>query len=270
VKPELDALDPANLVRVSYDLAKAATHAVAVIPRIMEHRDSIVRDLPSFDISNLDKLRDYADAMFFVAANTSTEPVDPAMQHMLDEATALRERMLGVAEGFVHVGLFDAARVAHIRAVTGYVDMSKDLSGLSEMYRLAWGKLEGRCPITIAEIERAGALSNLVRDAAGSKGLRAHLGERTATGADVDRRARVFTLFLQAYDECRSAIAYIRRKEGDAESIAPTVFLRAPRRASRDEPDEIETLVPGGAAVQPAPAVVPAPAPATTNGGPTP
>jgi len=250
VKPEVDALRPDDLLRITVDLARASTRAVAVVPRMMAHRETIVRDLPSFDIAKLDKLRDYADAVFFVEVDGPSSPIDPALQPLLEEATPLRDRMLNFAEAFAKDGMLDADRVAQIRSGTGYLDTVKDLGSLAEMYRKAWSQLQGKCPITAAEVDRAGALSHQLREAVAEKGLRTDLGERTI-GVDADRRARVFTLFVKAYEKCRAAIHYIRSEHGDAESIAPTVFVRS-RKSAKTTAEAEDTLVPG-AAPSPAP-----------------
>jgi len=42
--------------------------------------------------------------------------------------------------------------------------------------------------------------------------------------AALDLRRRAFTLLLFAYDEARVAITYVRRREGDAELIAPSLY----------------------------------------------
>ena len=47
-------------------------------------------------------------------------------------------------------------------------------------------------------------------------------------------RHGAFTLFINAYDEVRAAITYIRRKQGDAESIAPSLY--AGRTVSKKKP----------------------------------
>jgi hypothetical protein len=52
-----------------------------------------------------------------------------------------------------------------------------------------------------------------------------------------DQRLRVFTLMLRTYEEARAAIGYLRRREEDAESIAPTLYPgKGKRRASETVP----------------------------------
>jgi hypothetical protein len=52
--------------------------------------------------------------------------------------------------------------------------------------------------------------------------------------AATDQRQRVFTLTLRAYEEARSAVTYLRRREGDAESIAPNLYTGKARRRPTD------------------------------------
>jgi hypothetical protein len=52
------------------------------------------------------------------------------------------------------------------------------------------------------------------------------------------QRARAFTLLVNAYDACRQALAYLRWKEGDAESIAPSLFKKRPGRKPGKKDEE--------------------------------
>jgi hypothetical protein len=73
------------------------------------------------------------------------------------------------------------------------------------------------------------------------------LGQRTqGTDGSADpheaeeRLGKAYELFVRADSECRYAVLYLRRHEGDADLIAPPLgsSRRRPRRPSADEPDE--------------------------------
>jgi hypothetical protein len=249
VKAEADALEVDDLVRITVQIAKAGIDATGAIPRMMAHREAIATELPSFDIGKLDKLPDYAAAMVYVDATAAPPKIDGALQALLDEGTALKDKLLAVSTGLGHVGLLDANKLAQIRKGTGHHDMVTDLVALADMYRAAWSSIEGKCLITAADVERAGALGGQLASVVGPKNTRDKLGERVMSGPDADRRARVFTLFIDAYEECRAAIGFIRRKDGDVESIAPSVFVRARRKSSKATA-EADTLVSGVPASQ--------------------
>jgi hypothetical protein len=95
-------------------------------------------------------------------------------------------------------------------------------------------------------------VGNSIRESVGGKNIRNQVGERNASSADAEMRARAYTLFINAYEECRAAVGFIRRKHGDAESIAPTVFHRVRRRGAKvEEAETVPDTVGSGA---PAPA----------------
>jgi hypothetical protein len=79
-----------------------------------------------------------------------------------------------------------------------------------------------------------------------------------------DQRLRAFTLMLRTYEEARAAIGYLRRREEDAESIAPTLYPGKGKRRSSEPELPPATQPPTGSApvsadiTQPIPVVTPA------------
>lgn len=63
-------------------------------------------------------------------------------------------------------------------------------------------------------------------------------GRRRTTGAPstAERRQRAFTLFANAYDQCRRAATYLRWNEGDADELVASLHggrTRRPDEATR-------------------------------------
>ena len=54
-----------------------------------------------------------------------------------------------------------------------------------------------------------------------------------------DRQA-AFTLFINAYDEVRSVIGFLRRKQGDVDTIAPSLFIG--RAVAKKKPSAVGAL----------------------------
>src|SRR5262249_4506170 len=74
------------------------------------------------------------------------------------------------------------------------------------------------------------------------------------------QRARAVTLLANAYDACRQALAYLRWKEGDAESVAPSLFKTRPGRRPGKPHEEGEPQGAGeGSSSQTSPSIGPAP-----------
>ncbi|WP_437591731.1 hypothetical protein [Sorangium sp. So ce1000] len=95
-------------------------------------------------------------------------------------------------------------------------------------------------------------------------GVREH-GKGPGPTEAADKRARAFALLVHAYDQTRRAIAYLRWNEGDADSIAPSLYKgRGGRTASSSDtaaaPDDTAPADPTApAAPGAAPQVVPPP-----------
>jgi hypothetical protein len=116
--------------------------------------------------------------------------------------------------------------------------------------------------VTQAQLDRAQTLGTELVLKLGTRLQPA--GEPIITAAATARRARAFTLFLNAYDACQRAVAFLRWDEGDAEKIAPSIFIRAGRRKAKDVP--VEPPAPPLAVTQ-GTGSAPATAAVTTNGG---
>jgi len=90
---------------------------------------------------------------------------------------------------------------------------------LSDIYRKNWDKIADRTSIKKEELDQVEDLADKLVTAAG---LRDQAPQLTAE-ATRDRQA-AFTLFINAYNEVRAVIGFLRRKQGDLDTIAPSLF----------------------------------------------
>ena len=117
-------------------------------------------------------------------------------------------------------GLLDPASVQEIRTGQGNLDIANDLVALCASLGASWAKIENKTAATAEEVHRAGDLGPLLLAALG---VREH--GTTATPAEAaDRKVRAFTLFTTADDQTRRAVCYLRWNEGDADSLAPSLY----------------------------------------------
>jgi hypothetical protein len=69
------------------------------------------------------------------------------------------------------------------------------------------------------------------------------IGSREQAPAAIDEasnnRQRAFTLLLTAYSQVRRAITYLRWNEGDADSIAPSLYAARRKKGNVTEDDTI-------------------------------
>jgi hypothetical protein len=223
IEAELAALATEALAPITIDLGAAVGSALAAAPRVREYRDAIVEQLPKHPIAAIDKLESYAQATWYAhLVHTYSSGSPESAKALIEEATRLREGLLIAAEALAHRALLDADAVARIRKGSGSVDLAGDLTALAALFREGWGKIAGKTAVEKHEIDRAAELGPAVLVAAAAK-----KHKNTDTEA---QRARAFTLLVNAYDACRRALTYLRWKEGDAETIAPSFFKKRPGR----------------------------------------
>ncbi|WP_438043097.1 hypothetical protein [Sorangium sp. So ce128] len=135
------------------------------------------------------------------------------------------------------------------------MDTANDLVALSALFSGSWPEIAGKTAATEAEVRRAGELGP---ELLAALGVREHGAPGPSEAAD--RRARAFTLFVDAYDQTRRAVTYLRWKEDDVEAIAPSLYKgRGGRGASSSDTDAAPPAQPGTAAPAPPDTAAPAP-----------
>ncbi|APR83253.1 Hypothetical protein A7982_08602 [Minicystis rosea] len=241
VADEMAALDRSKLATINIDIPQAVAVALGVAPHLQALRAAIVAALPRHPIGFLDDLETYALAAYHAhIAWLPPEVVDDRVATLLAEAAPLRAMLLADAEALARRDWLDADAVAAIRAGQGHVDTANDLVALSALFLSRWPEIEHRTAATVDEVTRAGDLGPLVLAALGA---RVH-GTPLSPTAAADQRRRAFTLFVRAYNETRRAVTYLRWNEGDADELAPSLYVG--RRTARPTPKNEPTDGQGG------------------------
>jgi hypothetical protein len=186
-------------------------------------------------------------------------------QELSEQLTQLRETLVIDVTALEKRGLIDG-RLGELRGAVGYKNLAFDVLLLSTVLRESWSKIEGKTGVQLAELDCADTLADRLVTAVGVREQ-----GKSALSAAVEARQRAYTLFVNAYDEVRRAVGYLRFNHGDLEKIAPSLY--SGRKPHRPEEEPIA----GGAAVAPGtppgvtPAATPPAAPPTgangSNGG---
>ncbi|WP_437662164.1 hypothetical protein [Sorangium sp. So ce1182] len=223
IAPELSELSAAALAPINIDLPRAVALVLGALPGLAALRPAIVKQLPEHKIALLDKLELYALAAWYAHLIALPESgAGHAVKPLLDEALALRAKLLADADALARRGLLDPDAVDDIRAGEGHVDSANDLVALSALFNHSWPEIAGRTEATEDEVRRAGELGPKLLAALGVR----ELGPDAAVSDAADRRARAVALFVRAYEQTRRAVTYLRWDEGDAELIAPSLQRR--------------------------------------------
>lgn len=235
VAAEMSALAPSDFATINVDIPQAVAVVLGVLPHLAELRPRLIKALPEHPIAAFDKLETYTLAAYHAhIVWLPPETTENRVAALLEEATPLRELLLGDAEALGRRKLLDGKVVAEIRAGQGNIDKANDLVALSALFTTRWDDIEHKTAASLEEVRRAGELGPLLLAALG---VRDH-GVPLEPDAAADQRRRAFTLFFRAYDEIRRAVSYLRWHEGDADQIAPSLYKgrggRPPAAAKED------------------------------------
>ena len=214
------SLSPNDFVPINLDVMSSIRTTEGVLPKIAGMRPLIVQLLPQFQILFFDQLEDRALALGHTQTVYESAEKAPAMpQPLIDDATQAHAIALSEVTTLVYRGLIPSQALSSLNGGNGYRNLAADLFKLSEAMRSNWSKISGRTSMTVTELDTMENLADQINQALGTL---EQMPEPEAS-ATRDRQA-AYTLFLEAYDEVRAAIAYVRRKEGDADEIMPSLY----------------------------------------------
>jgi hypothetical protein len=228
----MQALAPDEVVSVNVDVLSAVATTFGAAQRLRSHRD-LIRQLPGFDLARFDRLDEYAMALGYAHGRheTARRP-DYGLPGLYQEAARLRTLLHVDVTALIGRGFVSAEASRKYTGLNGYQNVASDLQILARVLRDRWPVAQGKCAAQQAEVDRAFLLMERILRASGHREQDArHVPEAA------DLRARAFTLLVRAYEDARRAICFLRREQGDAEDVVPSLFLRKGRsrkRAARD------------------------------------
>lgn len=237
VKADLAALPSDQFVQLNVDVQFATRTILGSLPEMRTLRERMIKELPAFDVAAFDKLEDYAQALKFAQSGfqIATQPPDD-LEALVETGGKLHDRMLADAKALGQYGLFDVKQLDKLKGGNGFNNLAEDLELLSRAMTSAWETIKGKALTPFEDVQTASRIGlRLTRIV----GLREQGPARLAAATEL--RLRAFTLVSRTYEEAREAIGYLRRREGDLENIAPTLY---PGKSRRKAPVEGETTAP--------------------------
>ena len=217
---EIDALPDAQTTQVNIDAETAAATVLRLLPALRALRPRIKRELPFFNLARFDKLEQYALAVrhahqLYLGVRAPNTP----LAQRRAELAALRDQLLRAARSLADHGLLDVAPLERCKTAKGYQALAADVSTLVTVFQAHWPEIEHKTPVTRAMLADAASRAVDLVSVLSSRGQAAAVGSDAAA-----RRAKAFTLLVRAYDDARGAVEYLRREEGDAAVIAPSLY----------------------------------------------
>jgi hypothetical protein len=233
---------------VNCDASQAVSVVLAVVTRLRGLRDDIVKALLDFNIERFDELEDRALALQF--ANTdyllATKPPDN-LKEQYEEGLKLRNVLHADINTLAVRGLVNGDALKDYSGNVGYKNVAVDLNMVARFLETNWPNIQGKCAVTTDEIAHALQLAIRLLRGASARELSP---EQLAQMAD--DRNRAFSLLMEAYDDARRAVQYIRYHENDADTIAPNIYsFNNPSTAKKSSAKPAEELSqPTNSAVQ--------------------
>jgi hypothetical protein len=228
LRPEMEALKARELLRPNLDVVAAGSLVLAALPRI-EALAPQMRHLVSEQ--RVWGLRERANAAIEASAGLGRrERRWIRIKEALAEARRRRRSLRRDAAAAVGFGLLGGAPVPELTAGRRSTDVAKDLYTLAYYFSRHFEELRGRTPLTIEYLVET---STLALDLIERLGARTRPPSRTVDPVRKDRRARAFTLLVRDYEAVRAAVVFLRRLEGDADAIAPSLYAARRRRPPR-------------------------------------
>jgi hypothetical protein len=217
---EIRKVPDTEIVTINIDVPTAVTTALGVLPEIRTFRPQIATDIPSFDLARFDKLESYTLALghahtLYLAASNPPESISD----LSDSGTKARELLLSDATALAARGFIDGEKLKTLKGPHGYRNLAFDLFTLASLLRDNWDRIAGKTAVQTEELDQAETLADRLLTAVGMKEQQPVVAAESS-----DIRQRAFSLFVNAYDDARRAVSYLRWHQGDVDEVAPSLY----------------------------------------------
>jgi hypothetical protein len=136
-----------------------------------------------------------------------------------EEGLKLRGILHGDMITLISRGFINPTAINLYAGLSGYKNVASDLQIQGQVFKDNSSKIEGKCAATVTEVKKSLKLAARLLRLAGQKEQRPVIVAEAA-----DMRKRAFTLFCRAYVDARRVILFLRWYEGDADTIAPSLY----------------------------------------------
>ena len=227
---EICAVPEPVLVPITLDVPGIVTVVLGVWPKVRGLRSTISNTLADFPIHVFDKLLVYALALGY--AHTIYETVTKRPSHLTalaKEGLFQRAILFADATALAKRGIVEAKLLKGLHGTHGYKNVAFDLLALSNMLRTPGALSATRAAVNESDLDKVECLAEKLLVAASWR----NRSSDTIIEATRNRQA-AFTLLVNAYNEVRAAIVYLRRQRGDADTFVPSLYVgRAKKKRSK-------------------------------------
>lgn len=205
-------------------------YAASVIHNAWPHIEPMIEsmsELPGFDLPLVKRIPAAVNALLFVDGRIPRKAPPSATQIQL--ALNARRALVTAAQPLADRGFLDATILERASAGTSFLDVGSGLLLLASELTGKWSQIVNKTIITGSEIEAAQKLGREMLSAATARADNDQIINELE-----DERARIATLLFDGWNEVRAALGWLRRHEGDAHDLAPSLYARSSGRPKAD------------------------------------
>ena len=223
--PELTAIARERLQVVNFDIPTAFTKALGAESYLSGFREQVAA-LPGFDITQFDRLTQYAMAMMhahlqYRAALKRPEHVDA----QLISANKWGKILQAEIRSLLARDCLPAHVLRVLKQRRGHLGTASNLLTMVALLRRHWASIAGKTALSGAELLQAEQIGEQLVFALSSRKQPLRDLKQLA-----EARQRAFTLFSRAYSQVRRALQYWCWETDQAERLLPTLYPRHARR----------------------------------------
>ena len=219
LRPELLHIPTTALRPVNLDITAMVVTLLGTLPALRSLRPALVAAVGESYGAHLDNLEAYAQAAGQARADYLIAATPADLASISEEVVAARELLLADVTPLIKRKLILPTELGELRGNVGFRNQLLDLQQLLSLFRKHWDTIAAFTPVKPADLDQAEQLAQRFFDALGVR----ELGP-AATMDLADLSQRAFTMAVDTYDEVRRAVSFLRWKEGDADSLAPSLW----------------------------------------------
>lgn len=229
VRPELDAMLPADVTPIRYDIMTIVVAALGALPRVRPLRPLAAARFGEEAAGCIDRLETDARACTLAQARHLTTLHGTDVEEMAGRLQRVRSILLPEVRALVGARLLSPSVTAELAGGTSYKGLCLDVLQLVSALRSEWAAVSGRTGVTGAELDQAEALASAFSTVLGES----EVGSFASPTAELRRRA--YSRFVRTYGQVRRLVTFFRWEAGDADEVLPPLGAGRSRGAD-DEP----------------------------------
>lgn len=230
--PEFDAVE--SLTPITVDIPSAVALVIGSLPEIEEVVPELQKVSPEITLEEIEKLRRCALALNYAHARwLSAAPPENNLNQLIEDAGKRFAKLSADVSPLRARGYIKEGELEDLGGPKGHKEVAVALTRFVTVLKANWARIEGKCAVTMAELDETLSVAELILTAIGLKEQGAARSE-SAT----DYRLRAFTVFSQRYDRIRQAVNFVRWRQRDADQIAPSIYKGRQRRRSGSPSDD--------------------------------